>query len=285
MRRSPLVTWRKPRETAAMSGQRTPWTGPMPGATRCWPSRYSGSARATSPRRRAAANASGSWVSSASSAPRASACGLVGLHEGHRAFGDRARRAHEASPRASMGSTLSGVSASTGRTAEAVGGSRALACERRSAATYRPVASARIVPSFAVHDPSRGVDDPAARQGRPPLGADRTPDRDGLPEVDRHPGRHAPVVLADEGPGHDLVEDRAEDPAMGDALPALEPPIEGHGRPRSARLDVHRQTQAARVERAAGEAVVGRELEPFDIAHRLDDDVRRQGSAPCAPRT
>ena len=46
---SPRVALRKPRATAAMSGQRTPWTGPIPGAIRCWPSRYSGSARAARP--------------------------------------------------------------------------------------------------------------------------------------------------------------------------------------------------------------------------------------------
>ena len=57
----------------------------------------------------------------------------------------------------------------------------------------------------------------------PALGADRPPDRDRPPEVDRHPGRDAPVVVGDERPGHDLVEDRAHDPAVGDPVPALEP--------------------------------------------------------------
>ena len=37
--RSPRVALRKPRWTAASSGQRTPWTAPMPGATRCCPAR------------------------------------------------------------------------------------------------------------------------------------------------------------------------------------------------------------------------------------------------------
>ena len=59
------------------------------------------------------------------------------------------------------------------------------------------------------------------------VGPDSGADRDGALEVDRQPGRDAPVVLADEGPGHDLVEDRADDPAVGDALPALEPLLEG----------------------------------------------------------
>jgi hypothetical protein len=37
--RTPLVAVRKPRWTAARSGQRTPWMAPMPGAMACWPAR------------------------------------------------------------------------------------------------------------------------------------------------------------------------------------------------------------------------------------------------------
>ena len=43
------VASRNPRWTAARSGQRTPWTAPIPGATRCCPARYSGSARRRRP--------------------------------------------------------------------------------------------------------------------------------------------------------------------------------------------------------------------------------------------
>ncbi len=67
------VAVRKPRSTAAMSGQRTPYTGPSPGATWCCPASYSGSARRWRPSRSSAANASGSCVSSASAAPSRSA--------------------------------------------------------------------------------------------------------------------------------------------------------------------------------------------------------------------
>ena len=109
--------------------------------------------------------------------------------------------------------------------------------------------------------------------------------------IDGHPGRDAPVVLADERPGHDLVEDRAQDPAVDDALPALEPAIERRARPTTARLDVQVEPEAAGVERPAGEAVVRRELEA--AGRRLDRRsgggrrrrLRRQGSAPCAPRS
>ncbi len=65
-------------------------------------------------------------------------------------------------------------------------------------------------------------------------------------------------------------------------------------RPTTARLDVEDEPEAARVERPAGEAVVRRELEP--TGRRLDrraggggcrgvGGLRRQGSAPCVPRS
>ena len=45
------VASRKPALTASISGHRTPWRSPMPGAIRRWPSRYPGSARAARPSR------------------------------------------------------------------------------------------------------------------------------------------------------------------------------------------------------------------------------------------
>ena len=40
-------------------------------------------------------------------------------------------------------------------------------------------------------------------------------------EVHVHPGRDAPVIRSDKSPGHDLVEDRADDSAVGDAVPEV----------------------------------------------------------------
>ena len=66
---------RKPRSIAAVSGQRTPWIRPSPGATRCAPARYSGSASCSNAARSASAKASGSPMCSARPAPSASATG------------------------------------------------------------------------------------------------------------------------------------------------------------------------------------------------------------------
>ena len=66
----------------------------------------------------------------------------------------------------------------------------------------------------------------------------RRRDVHGSLEVDRQARGDAPVVLADEGPGHDLIEDRGEDPAVGDAIPALESCLVRQLHPRPASLDV-----------------------------------------------
>ena len=58
----PFEAFRKPRWTAASSGQRTPWMAPIPGAIRCCPARYSGSASDASPLVRAVAKPSGSLL-------------------------------------------------------------------------------------------------------------------------------------------------------------------------------------------------------------------------------
>ena len=65
-----------------------------------------------------------------------------------------------------------------------------------------------------------------------------------------------PQLSWHQGPGHDLVEDRAQDPAVDDPLPALE--AAGHLQlgPAAAGLQVELEVQADLVELAAGEAVV-----------------------------
>ena len=101
----------------------------------------------------------------------------------------------------------------------------------------------------------------------------------------RQAGRHAPVVLGDERPGHHLVEDRAQDPAMGDPVPALEAAVERELHPGSPGLEMEVELQSVLVQRPAGEAVMRRDLEagvPGGVDRHAG--LRRQGSAPCAPR-
>ena len=70
-------------------------------------------------------------------------------------------------------------------------------------------------------------------------------DQDRALEGDVQAGGEAPVVLADQRPGHDLVEDRADDPAVGDPIPALEARLERELDPRAPGLDVQQQAHAA----------------------------------------
>ena len=95
---------------------------------------------------------------------------------------------------------------------------------------------------------------PSARIGRP-IGH-------GPLELDGHPGGDAPVVVVDQRPGHDLVEERAHDPAVRDPVPALEPAIERELRPAAVAAGVELELEAVRVQRPAGEAVVRREHDP-----------------------
>ena len=60
---------------------------------------------------------------------------------------------------------------------------------------------------------------------------------------------------------------------------------QGDLRPGTVRLDVQLEAQPVRVERPAGEAVVRRDLEPAPSRDVDHPDLRRQGSAPCAPRS
>ena len=89
--RSRRVALRKPRDTAARSGQRTPWTAPIPGAIRCWPARYSGSARLAEAGRQGGGEGVGvvgQLGEGRRRAPRRAVA--VRRHEGDRALGDLA---------------------------------------------------------------------------------------------------------------------------------------------------------------------------------------------------
>jgi hypothetical protein len=89
-----------------------------------------------------------------------------------------------------------------------------------------------------------------------------------------HPGRDAPIVGAGQRPGHDLVEDGADDSAVRDPIPALEAWLQGQFRPGAIVVDVQDDPQSVFVERAAGEAMVWCDFEPCD-ARDLDHPARR----------
>jgi len=126
------------------------------------------------------------------------------------------------------------------------------------------------------HPAGRG-DDPAARLGDPALDVDGPAKRYRSLERDRKPGRQAPAVGVDERPGHDLVEDRGDDPAVGDLVPALEPLGDLEVRPAPLAIDVEVEVQATGVQRPAGEAVVGLEREAL-VDALGDASLRRQDS-------
>jgi hypothetical protein len=135
-----------------------------------------------------------------------------------------------------------------------------------------------------VDDPPGRLDDAPARPQDPAVGPDCGPHGDGLPERDLHPGGHAPVVLGHQGPSHHLVEDRAEDPAVGESLPAFEAAIEHELGPGPGGFEMQSQLQAMGIQRAAGEAVMGLELEPGERGGPGLAQLRCQGSGPSGPR-
>ena len=113
--RSRRVASRNPRFTASMSGQRTPWSAPIPGAMRRWPSRYGRIGEvvepgAEHPRERLR-------IAELRRDPATEGLGVgpaIG-HEGVRLRGDRAegrRRAHDAAPTAAEGVAAASASAS-----------------------------------------------------------------------------------------------------------------------------------------------------------------------------
>jgi len=106
-----------------------------------------------------------------------------------------------------------------------------------------------------------GIDDSARRALQPALRVDTQPSagspdhQDGPAKLDAHSGGHAPRVLLDERPSHDLVEDRETIP------PWMRPPSprsvrQGQFHAAAGRRELELQMQAELVELAAGEAVV-----------------------------
>ena len=179
--RSPRVALRKPRWTAAISGQRTPWTAPIPGATRCWPSRYSGSARPARP----LVSAVGEAVRVVGELGEVGAEGLggvaVGGHErdgvGRGLAADRGRRSR-VRPSTGSGGPGSTVAAApvSGAVGRAVG--VALAEVALLVRAGRDVDAGRgreLDAGRGIDDVAGRVDDPPASVGDPALGADRQP--------------------------------------------------------------------------------------------------------------
>src|SRR5664279_4452304 len=80
-------------------------------------------------------------------------------------------------------------------------------------------------------------------------------------ELNAHPSRNTPGVALDESPGHDLIENRAHDPAVDEAFPAFE--LVGHRQlyfavtGRKLKL----QMETGLVQLAAGKAVMRHDAE------------------------
>ena len=235
------------RRPGAASGRRRP--GRCPGrraaARRGTPGRRGAAGR----RSRAAANASGSSTSLGQARAEGLGRRLVLGDERDGPGGDRAAWSRPRSRRAAVIGVAVGAwsrrALTSGRTR--LGRSASSEPERRSVAWSSRLRSSRRrprrCPSAVASDVAGlGVDDRARRsstirrreRGDPALGADRPSDRDRALELDVHARRDAPVVLGDQRPGHDLVEDRADDPAVGDAVPALEAAVERRARSRTA---------------------------------------------------
>ena len=118
-----------------------------------------------------------------------------------------------------------------------------------------------------------------------PSAADRPADLDRALELDVHARRDAPVVLGDQRPGHDLVEDRADDAAVRDTVPALEAAVERELGPRPPALHVQVQLEAAVLSVPHAKQLCGANSNAGCVVERGDPDLRRQDSAPCGPRS
>ena len=77
-----------------------------------------------------------------------------------------------------------------------------------------------------VHDPGGGPEEPPLRLHDATLGTDRDTHRDRPPVLDGHPAGEPEGLARRDGPRHHLVEQRREDPAVDDPLPALEPRLD-----------------------------------------------------------
>ena len=196
----------------------------------CCPRGTPGRRGAPGPRRRAAANASGSPIELRERrCPSASASALWAATKRDGAL--------RWSGSASAAALVIAAPCAPGRAPASVGERHvavalleARACGPRRRRRTRRSPSRGPRRSRGVDDPAGGVDDAPADRGDPALGADRACRAGRAAELDAQPGGQAPVVLADQRPGHDLVEDRAHDPAVGDAVPALEAALERRAR-------------------------------------------------------
>ena len=271
--RSRRVASRKPRLTASISGQRTPWSVADAGRDPA----LAGEVLRIGERREAVAEDVGERVGVAGLGRRAGGRGP------RRRAGDRRR---SALARAVIGLRVGAITSARptvgpdrppvrlrrwlaatrrGGTGSAPGAPPCARRRRRRRSRSRvarssPVAGSTIRPAVSMIR--------RRTRGDPALGADRHAEPDRALEIDVHPGRQAPVVGRRQGPGHDLVEDRADDPAVGDPVPALEAVGQGQLRPAAVAVDVEVEVDPVLVERAAREAAVGRDLDRQAAAGR-----------------
>ena len=184
-------------------------------------------------------------------------------------------------------STMSGVADILGHEAVPVARLQLLLA-RLGGADVRRLGAGQQRAVRLVQDHALGGEHAAADLEDAALGADRPADRNRTLELHVHARGDAPHVVVDERPRHHLVEDRAQDAAVRDSLPAGEPVGQRHLRPAAIAAGVQVQVQAVDVERPAGEAVVRGQDDPAPPDANVPDDrgrVRRQGSAPCEPRS
>ena len=249
--RRPAAPGRRPGSRARrppVSGQRTPYSATDPRRDRAGSGEVLGIGEARRAPPRAAANASGSPTSSARRRAErlgvrlASATTTRGLAARRSSCGDRPFAGRRSCGRAlgrrpTASPDRSGLGRSTDAPRSAPHRGRIVATAAPPVAVARLELALAVVVAREVGRPrrSRGRSPVARRRSAPPCRRpptrDRTiqpsarmrlADRHRPPEVDRHPGGETPVVLADERPGHDLVEDRGDDAAVGDPVPALE---------------------------------------------------------------
>ncbi len=202
------------------------------------------------------------------------------------AGGGRVGPASRRSRRGIRGSTGRPVSVVSADSTHAVAGLEALQLVGRNR-NERRFAGGEDLAGRRVENLARRAHGSPVLLDDPALGADLAAGPDRAAEGHVQSGRHAPRPAADHGPGHHLVEDRADDAAVGDGLPALERRIQRELGPRPVGARVEVEVQAVLVQLPAGEAMMGLELERTERVAALRpgrEDLRCQGFEPCAPR-
>ena len=118
--------------------------------------------------------------------------------------------------------------------------------------------------AILVDDPPAGPEEPPVRLGHLALDPQPMADVDRLQVAHRQLGGHAPAVVLEERPAHQLVEERGQDAAVRLVGPADQVRAKRDLGPGQARRGVDGRPQAAFVELAADEAVMRVDDEPVD---------------------